>query len=163
MRTCVLFLLALGGLALLADDASAFGRKNRRSKGCNSAPSSCCGSSGVTRGYARTAGCSTCGGVAYAGMSGGSSTITTIDGKTYVRGADGKYYAGMTAGMRSGDYFTPGTMYYSGYYGNYPGVYQAGYASPGNYYGNGIRPAGAQTMPGATQPGSTVPKPLPNK
>jgi hypothetical protein len=142
-------------------------------------------------------GCSTCGGSAYSGgavygggMYGsagvntvGGSTITTTDGKTYVRGADGSYYEGGSGAMSAGQpvygtaygtmpYYTPGA-FHQGYYGSYPGAYQTGYYGgyPGTFYNNGVYPAGAQTMPGVNLPGGininpggiTIPNILPNK
>jgi hypothetical protein len=215
MRTCVLFTLAVAGLALLTDDASAFGRRNRGGgsgccgggytaapvySGCNTCGyggyggyghhhqayggcSSCGGyaSAAYTGGYVSMGSpCSTCGS-GYAGATVGGSamaggTITTTDGHTYYRGADGVYYSTPTGTMAGGWWgqpshggYYPGTMGYNrGFYSNGYGVYPAsGYSS--GYYG--VYPAGgAQTMPGVNfggvqiHPGGiTLPNPLPNK
>jgi hypothetical protein len=115
-------------------------------------------------------------------MGGQEGSITTTDGRTFIRGADGSYYSSTDAsygGSYPGAYGTTmggwttqpyygssyygssyyGSPYRSGYYGRYPGgVYPASgyYGSYPGYYPGGVYPAsGTQplTMPGVTLPG----------
>lgn len=135
MRTFVLFALALTGTAVITDDASAFGRKNRRSSGCcgggvaySTPQSSCCGggygsygASGYS-GYGATYGAGygvastpCCGGSAVysggyypSGMAGSGTTMSgqTVNGKqTVIQATDGQVY---TLGS-DGSYYPAGS------------------------------------------------------
>src|SRR5579883_1200975 len=101
------------------------------------------------------------------------NVIQTTDGKYYVRGADGSYYAAPN-GVTTTSGYTPSYSAYPGTYYTNPGVYQAGY--PGTYYPGypGVIQTGGtqlQAMPGVTLPGGvtvnpggvTIPQPMPNK
>jgi hypothetical protein len=152
MRSFLLFTLAVVGLGILTDDASAgiFRRNRSRAAANYSAPAAqgaCCdGSVGAIPGP----------GVMPMPTPGAGSVnpevIRATDGTVYYRGADGSYYAtpqGMTGQPYYGNYRTRG-----GYYAS-PGVYQAGY--PGTPY-PGVVPAGGTPL---QMP--AVPVPMPRK
>lgn len=178
MRSFMLFTLAFAGLAALADDASAFGRKKKHRGGdcCDSpAPTSCCDAAPGC-GYPGTAcGASPCDSSVAAGpgwnwqaqgnqMDG--QVIRANDGSVYYRGTDGSYYTtptGMVGQSYYGNYGY-GNYGYGGYrnrngYYNYPGVYQAGY--PGTQYGPGVITVGGVPLQMPSVPG--IPNVVPNK
>jgi hypothetical protein len=168
MRTLSLFALALGGLAVLTVDASAFGRKNRGG-------GNCCGSAGGYAGYAspcgNPGGCGGYSGYASPGYYGGyhghvyGATSTCCGGSAaYANPGLSGIMPQATAGGQNVIQATDGTVYYRGtdgsyytspqgmagqpYYGNYPGgMYNHGYSNypgiyqagyPGTHFGPGI-------------------------
>jgi hypothetical protein len=136
MRTLMFCTLAVMGIAIFTDDASAFGRKRRERHECGCESGYGAGY-GHAHGYAAT-GCAGCGatGVAYDG--------------------NGVYRAGYN-GYTQGVY--PGYVYPAGY--NPQMMPGAGYQPQ---YTPGVNPAGG-VRPGENIPaqGRTIPVPMPDK
>lgn len=156
MRSFLLFTLAVVGLGILTDDASAgiFGRRTRARGAAYSAPAAqgaCCDGSVGAVGSAP--------GVMPMPTPGASSAnpevIRATDGSVYYRGADGSYYA------------TPQGTTGQPYYGNNPGMYRTrgGYYAPSGVYQAGYP---GTPYPGVVPAGGTplqmpVPQPMPRR
>ena len=141
MRTFVFCTLAIMGIAVFTDDASAFGRRRRERHECGCATGSV---AGYGHGYATT-GCAGCG----------------ATGMVYDGGTNGMYRAGYDGYMQGG---YPGYVYPAGYNPQLmqgPGYYQQ--YGPGQF-GPGVNPAGGvRSGDNIPAQGRTVPVPMPNK